>query len=141
MKGKTRGWISVNTAATEIAQTLNIAHEAALTLAYGLCALGDIRALDSNREFIELDTPDLAYVAAADVRHHLAEWSSKPQPNHVDAVILEKLRNETPGRSIEWKKFGDDVRDRCNGWRAKGRPAWGFSDKKIQRRVKYLRAF
>jgi hypothetical protein len=115
----------------------------------GLCATGNMRSADDMHKIIDAEDikvsdlfSTLAYVDAVDVRHHISEWSTKPQPNHLNGVIVTKLRSgQVPGRNITWKEFCDDVRNASNGWRAKGQAAWGFSDKQIQRKVRYLRDF
>jgi hypothetical protein len=113
---------------------------------YGLCATGNVGSVTDELEIIDGEEctieeleGSLAFVSASDVRHWLTEWSPAPQPLKRDAVIEAKLQaGAIPGRNIPWKKFCDEIRDECNGWGAKGKPAWGFSNKQIQRHVKDL---
>ena len=139
-------WIGIMKARTEVMEAFGICYEAASVTVYGLIATGQVRALDETREFIDLDDCTIAElegkpkrVSATELRALLREWSPAPTADR-DRVISEKLRSsQIPGRNVSWKKFCDDVRDKCNGWRAKGKPTWGFSDKQIQRHVKDLR--
>jgi hypothetical protein len=133
-------------AVTEIADALNVKNDAAAMTLYGLCATGNIRWLGEGGEVIDEDECTIAdfnhkprWVIASDVRSFLTDWSPDPQPSHRHAVIKAKLdEGARPGRTIPWKKFCNEVRDKCNGWRAKGKPTWGFSNKQIQRHVKDL---
>jgi len=138
-------WIGITKAWVEVREAFGICTEAASVMLDGLVATGQVRALDETKEFIDLDECTIAelegkprWVSASELRDWLREWSAAPTADR-DRVISEKLRsNQIPGRNVHWKKFCDDVRDKCNGWRAKGRPAWGFGDKQIQRHVKDL---
>jgi hypothetical protein len=111
----------------------------------GLIATGHVRA-DATKKHVdhECTAAELQgkskLIAVDDLRDLLREWSAAPTAGR-DRVISMKLRNgDIPGRNIEWKQFCDDVRDDCNGWRAKGKgPAWGFGDKQIKRIVNHLR--
>jgi len=139
--------LTLDEAATEIAQALNIHRDAAAMTLYGLCATGNVRWLDDRGEVIDEDECTIGnfndkpkFVIASDVRSFLTDWSPDPQPSKRKDVIAAMIADGLiPGSTVEWKKFSDGVRDRCNGWRAKGKPAWGFSDKQIQREVKDLR--
>jgi hypothetical protein len=134
-------------AATEIAQALNIKHEAAFMMLYGLCATGNVRWVDSGGEVVEEDECTIAdfthkpkLVDADDVRHWLTEWSSVPRSSRREAVIAAMIAEGLiPPRKISWKMFCKQVRDKCNGWLPTGDPALGFSGKQIQRIVKDLR--
>jgi hypothetical protein len=134
-------------AAIEIANGLNINDVAAEMTLYGLCATGNVRWLNDQGELVDEDQCTIGdfndkpkLVVASDVRSFLTDWSTNPQASHRDAVIKAKLdAGMSPGRNITWKEFCDDVRDKCNGWRAKGKPAWGFGDKQIKRIFNDLR--
>ena len=133
-------------AAREIADALNIRYEAALMLLYGLCATGNVRWRDRSGEIIDEDAVTIAafgdkpvFIAADDVRSHLADWSPDPQPKMRTQAILKLINEGDTPRKIKWKPFCDLVRNACNGWRRPGVPALGFSDKQIQREVKALR--
>jgi hypothetical protein len=140
--------VSIHTAADEIARALNIPNEAATMLLLGLCATGDVRWVDGSGQIVDEDVVTIAafrgkpvFVAADDVRHHLVEWSPQPQPTKRQEVIKVLLAEGlNPPRNIAWKSFCDRVREECNGWRKPGKPAWGFSDKQIQRLFKELSA-
>jgi hypothetical protein len=133
-------------AATEIAQGLNIPHEAAMMMLYGLCATGNVRWIDDSGEVVDEDAVTIAafsgkpaFVVADDLRSFLADCSPDPQPSRREQVIVALLdEGHVPPRKVPWKAFNNLVRDRCNGW-LNGRPALGFSDKQIQRTVKGLR--
>jgi hypothetical protein len=140
-------WIRFAKAVAEISEAFGIRSEAASMTLYGLVATGIVQALDKAGKFINLDTCTITelegkpeFVSTNELRSWLREWSAAPTVDR-DRVIEKKLRgSQIPGRNIDWKKFCDEVRDGCNGWRAKGRPAWGFSDKQIQRVVNELRS-
>jgi hypothetical protein len=136
--------LTFSEAAIEIADALNIKHEAATMTLYGLCATGHIRCLNDRGELIEaIDIEGKpAFFRASDVRHFLTEWSEGPQPSRREAVISTMINEGVnPPRTISWKKFCNDVRDACNArLDAKGRPPFGFGDKQIQRIVKDLRS-
>jgi hypothetical protein len=137
-KGTSSETLTIDKAATEIADALNIKHEAATMMLYGLCATGHIRCLNNQGELIEaIDIEGKpAFFRASDVRPFLTEWSEGPQPSRREAVISAMIDE----RTISWKKFCNDVRDACNArLDAKGRPPFGFGDKQIQRIVKDLR--
>jgi len=139
--------LTMDEAATEIAQALNIQQEAAAMTLYGLCATGNVRWLDGGGEVIDEDKCTIAnfnhkpvLVMADDVRHFLKEWSPAPQPSRREAVIDKMIAEGLiPPRRIKWKMAYKRVRDECNGWLPDGRPAPGFSDKQIQRKFKDLR--
>jgi hypothetical protein len=139
-------WIRFAKASGEIAEALSCTHEIAQMTLFGLVATGNVRALDAAKHFIDLDECTIAelegkpaYIAADELRDWLKGCSTAPLPNRRNAVIAQKLdRGEFPGRNVAWKKFCDGVRNECNGWRSKGRPAHGFSDKQIQRAVKEI---
>lgn len=139
--------IAPTKAAREIADALNIRYEAALMLLYGLCATGNVRWSGRSGEIIDEDAITIAafgdkpvFIAADDVRSHLANWSDQPQPKRKAAVIKALLADLNPPRTTPWKQFCDQVRSECKGWRAAGKPAWGFGDRQIRRAVKDLRA-
>jgi hypothetical protein len=134
--------LTVDEAATEIAQALNIHRDAAAMTLYGLCATGNVRWLDSGGEVIDEDKCTIAdfnhkpvHVIADDVRHFLTQWSKAPQPSRREAVIEAMIAEGLiPTRKIDWKSFCNRVRDKCNAHLdAKGRAPLGFSDKQIQR--------
>jgi hypothetical protein len=135
-------------AAHEIADALDIRNnEAASMLLYGLCATGDVRWVDGSGKIIDWDAVTVAdfrdkpvYISADDVRDHLLRWSPDPQPKkRADAISKLIKKGLSPPRNIPWKRFCDLVRDACKGWGKAGKPAFGFSDKQIQRAVKALR--
>jgi hypothetical protein len=138
-------WVKYPTAVTEVVEAFGISSEAASMMLFGLIATGQVRALDNHQEFIDLDDCTIAelegkpkFVRADEFRNWLREWSAVPTADR-DRVIADKLRSgEFPGRNTTWKKFCDEVRNKCNGWRAKGKPAWGFGDKQIRRIVSDL---
>jgi hypothetical protein len=141
--------VPFSSATADIAQALCIPNEAAAMTLYGLCATGNVRAfgdqgevLDVEKRLIEdLERLNPILVSGDDVRHWLRGWSRGPIRQDRDKVILAKLRKGLiPGSNIHWKKFRDDIRNDCNGWGAKGKPANGFGDKQIQRAVKRLRS-
>jgi|SRR5215471_1208847 len=140
--------LTMDEAATEIAQALNLHSEAAAMMLYGLCATGNVRWLNGAGEVINEDECTIAnfnhkpvLVMADDVRHWLTQWSPAPQSSRRDAVIDKMIAEGlNPPRNINWKMFFKRVRDECNGWLPDGRPAQGFGDKQIQRIVKELRA-
>ena len=140
--------LTVDEAATEIAQALNIQPEAAAMTLYGLCATGNVRWLDGGGEVIDEDKCTIAdfdhkpvLVLADDVRHWLTQWSKAPQFSRRDAVIAKMIaEGQIPPRTIKWKMVFKRVRDECNGWLAKDKAAWGFGDKQIQRKFNELRA-
>jgi hypothetical protein len=119
-------------AATEIAQGLNIPHEAAMMMLYGLCATGNVRWTAERGEVVEEDAVTIAafsgkpaFVVADDLRSFLADCSPDPQPLRRDQVIVALLdEGRVPPRKIAWKAFNNLVRERCNGW-LNGRPALG----------------
>jgi hypothetical protein len=138
-------WIKFTKAAAEIQEAFGTCPEAAQMTLFGLIATGQVRALDKAEQFIDLDDCTIAelegkpkFVRADQLRDLLREWSPVPTADR-DRVIAEKLRsNQIPGGNTPWKKFCDEVRDKCNGWRAKGEPEWGFSQKQIHRSVNKL---
>jgi hypothetical protein len=140
--GKRRqNWVSFHNGVAEITDTMRIPNEAASMLLHGLCATGNVRCLNDQLDFIDPDectltefSGEAAFIAADDVRHFLAEWSSAPQRLLMNAEIAKRLP-----RRIPWKQFCNEIRDACNGWRGPGKPAWGFGDKQIQRSANRLR--
>jgi hypothetical protein len=138
-------WIKFPRAVTEVIEAFGICSEAASMMLFGLIATGQVRALDNHQGFIDLDDCTIAdlegkprFISANQLRSWLRQWSAVPTADR-DRVIAEKLRaGEIPGRSIPWKEFCDDVRNKCNGWRGKGKPDWGFGDKQIRRIVSDL---
>lgn len=79
-------WIDIHSAQTEIRDALNIPRDAALMILFGLCATCNTRSANDTPKIIDADDitvsdlfSSLAYVDAVDVRHHLSEWSAKPQ--------------------------------------------------------------
>jgi hypothetical protein len=140
--------LTFNEAATEIAHALKIKIEAAAMVLYGLCATGNVRWLNDQGEVIEEDECTVAsfndkpkYVIASDVRSHLTDWSSDPQPKKRENVIAEMLAEGlNPPRNIKWKPFCNRVRDECNGWLSRGQPALGFGDRQINRMVNELKS-
>jgi hypothetical protein len=139
--------LNILEAATEIADALNIKHEAAMMALYGLCATGNVRWLDDQGEIVDEDECTISnfwnkpkLVVAEDVRSSLTEWSPDPLPSKRETIIRAMIAEGlNPPRTIEWKPFCDRVRNECNGWIGK-RPAHGFGDKTIQRIVKDLRS-
>ena len=131
-KAKPVNWIHVSKAWVEVREAFGISTEAASMLVFGLIATGTIRALDGEQQLIDLDECRIwelegkpIFVRADELRDWLREWSVAPTADR-DRAIAEKLRSgQIPGRNISWKKFCDDLRDKCNGWRAKGKAAWG----------------
>jgi hypothetical protein len=141
--------LNINDAAKEIAQALRIETEPATMTLYGLCATGRVRSLDDQGQVIDEDECTIGefgnkpkHVIASDVRSFLTDWSPDPLPSKREAVIRAMIIAEglNPPRNIEWKPFCDRVRDECNGWLPKGRPAWGFGDRHIRRIVRDLRS-
>jgi hypothetical protein len=142
-------WVSYSVADSELAQALSLPNDVALTLLCGLIATGNVRALNKDRELIDLGDCTIAelegkpaFVAADDLRDWLHEHSTLPSDR--DRLIAQKLRaGINPPRTIPWKPFCNDIRDGCGGWIGNGtkrKPAHGFSDKQIQRAVKDLRS-
>jgi len=139
-------WIGSGVAWDELAKAFSLPSEVASMLLHGLVASGTVHALDGDEKLIDLDDCTIAdlegRVKSVSV-DELGDWivgaSSRPQRNHRNRVIVGKLQSgDVPGRNVPWKKFCDDVRNLCNGWGAKGRPATGFSNKQIQRAVNDL---
>jgi len=56
-------------------------------------------------------------------------------------AITHLMKTQQPGRTIEWQRFCDQVRDACAGWKDQTNrvPKRGFSDKTIQRYVASMR--
>jgi hypothetical protein len=140
-------WLAFSTATDEIKLALGVIDEVAAMILQGLCATGNVLACDGQQQVIDPEERTIAtyeiqvaYVNADDLRYWLSACTAAPQQKHLDSVIR-RMRDDHkfPGRNVPWKKFNDEVRDKCNGWIAKDKPAFGFSDKQIQRRVKRLR--
>jgi hypothetical protein len=150
-KASDTSFLSFTKAAEEIAEALNVCNEMAEMTLYGLCATGNIRSFNDQREPIDFDECTIdafgrgppANVAADDVKDTLAEWSPGPQSSTMrDIAIAAKLRaGMKPGRGVSWKVFCDEIRNECNGWldERKTKAAWSFENKTIQRKVKDLR--
>jgi hypothetical protein len=146
-KRRTSETLTIDEAATEIAQALNIKHQAAMMTLYGLCATGNVRWLDDSLDIVDEDQCTIssfagkpALVIASDVRSFLTDWSPDTLPTKRETVISAMLAEGlNPPRNISWKKFCDQVRDKCNGWIDK-RIALGFSQKQIQRILNDLRS-
>src|SRR5262245_6726284 len=146
-KDDPRPTLTFDQAASEIAQALKIEHEAAAMMLYGLCATGNVGCVNDQGEIIDYDECTIAAfsgasirasVVAGDVRPYLTKWSTGPLPHQRAAVIQAMLP-----RTISWKEFCNQVRDKCNGWIKTGgepKPQQGFSQKQIQRIVKDLMA-
>jgi hypothetical protein len=138
-------WIKFAQAVTEVIEAFGLPGDAASVMLFGLIATGQVRALDKAGQFIDLDSCTIAElegkpksVSANELRGWLREWSAAPTTDRA-RVIADKLRSgEIPGRNITWKEFCDDVRSKCNGWRDKGKPNWGFGDKQIKRICNHL---
>jgi hypothetical protein len=143
---KAQQYLSRIVAATEIARALNISHDAAMMTLYGLCACGNLTMLNGQQEIVDIEEctianldASVAFVSATDLRQWLNECAPGPQASQRDAVIERLLQTKNPPRDWYWKEFCDAVRNQCNGWRAKGKPAWGFGDRQIKSVVKQLR--
>jgi hypothetical protein len=56
-------------------------------------------------------------------------------------AITHLMKTQQPGRTIQWERFCDLVRDDCAGWKDQTNrvPKRGFSDKTIQRYVAGMR--
>ena len=99
-------WLHFIDGATEIGQALNIGHEAAAMLLYGLCATANVKSANDKGETFEPDECTLedlerkqpALVRASDVRHWLSEWSSASQLKLRDTAIANRLP-----RNVSWK--------------------------------------
>jgi|SRR6516164_7895114 hypothetical protein len=141
-------WITFAAAVGDIAEALSLRSEVAEAILFGLVATGDIRAQDHDDEIIDLNECTIAelsgkpvYVSENELKDWLRKYSAAPTKDR-DRVITERLQiGLRPPRNIPWKRFYDDIRSACNGWQGKGdkrKPAWGFSDKQIQRAVKAL---
>jgi len=121
--------LTFSEAANEIADALNIKYEVATMTLYGLCATGNVHCLNDQGELIEaIDIEGKpAFFRASDVRSFLTDWSEGPQRSRREAVISGLIADGViPPDTIKWKEFYKRVRDACNGWVAKGKPAWGF---------------
>ena len=141
--------LTFSDAATEIGKALNIEHEAATMILYGLCATANVRWVDNQGKLVDEDECTIAdfyskpaFVLADDVRSYLTDWSPMPQTSNREAVIAAMIaEGHIPPRTVDWKTFCNRVREKCNArLDAKGRPPFGFSDKQIQRIVKDLRS-
>jgi hypothetical protein len=142
-------YLRFSSATSDIEQALCISNEAAAMTLYGLCATGNVRVFNGQYEVIDVEKCVMEdferikpiFVSRDDVRHWLTEWSRGPVRRDRDKVILTMVREGlVPGRNISWKKFCVEVRNKCNGWGAKDKPATGFGDKQIQRAVKGLQS-
>ena len=132
-------------AETEIVEALGVTRETARMVLYGLCATANLRCFTADRQIIDIDQGPfegkIAFVEADDIRHWLLQSRRSPLTKQREIVIVELLASDQlPGENIEWKAFCDLVRDNCNGWRKRGKPAWGFGDKQIKRVVNTLRS-
>ena len=133
-------WINFANAVGEIAKALSLPSEIAQATLFGLIATGEIRASDRT-DLIDLDECTIAeiqgraaFVVAGELREWLRDHSTAPSANIRDAEIRKRLP-----RRMNWKDFGNEIRDACpGGWIGKHRPGMGFSLKQIQRRVKEL---
>jgi len=147
VKAAIGGRLEFGKAVNEIADALHIKDDAATMTLYGLCATGNVRWLDGEGEIVDEDKCTIAafnrkpeFVIASDVRYFLTDWSPTPQRSGRESVIAALIvEGLNPPHNIDWKSFCKRVRDRCKGWRAKDKPALGFSDKQIQRCVNGLR--
>jgi len=140
-------WITLNIAIGKVAEALRFHGDLAEAILFGLIASENLRAgnakgeLLNNAEVTISDLyPNLAFVSHSDLQDWLREHSNLPLTRDRDNVIAELLtEGKVPARTIPWKDFDDEVRDRCNGWLGKGpkrRPARGFEHRTIQRSVK-----
>lgn len=140
-------WITFNIAIGKVAEALRFNERLAEAIMFGLITNQDVRVGDAKGELIDTDQVSigdvrskLKFIAYNDLQHWLREHAKRPLVGYRDNVIAELLtEGNIPGSTISWKKFGDEVRNRCNGWLGKGpkrRPARGFDQKTIQRSVK-----
>ena len=118
-------WINIANAVGETAKALNLPSEIAQAILFGLIANGEIRASDKT------DLIDLDECTIAELQGRPAFVVADELTGNRDAEIAKRLP-----RPVYWKTFCKEVRHACgdNG----KRPAWGFSTKQIQRRVKEL---
>jgi hypothetical protein len=131
-------WLTLNEAIRLLAKALIVSDEVAHFTLIGLIATEHIRARDLDPNEVSLAELGRAEFVS---RNDLAEWLPPP-PNERDAAVLTLLRGgANPPHTGPWKDFYNSVRNQCRGgWRAKGKPGFGFTDKQIQRRVKDLKA-
>jgi hypothetical protein len=135
---KPTDWIRVAHGVDEIVNALSIPSSVALITLIGLIATGNVRARDLDPEECSIAELQRAEFVS---RSDLAEWLEGYSLGKRDAVIAKLIRNgANPPRTQRWKDFCNLVRNQCDGWYAKGTPAWGFGDRQIQRAVKALRA-
>jgi hypothetical protein len=137
---KPADWIRVAHGVDEIVNALSIPSAVAQITLIGLIATGNVRMRDLDPEDCKLaDVERAEFVSATDIAEWLREYAAPLKER--DAVIAKLIRNgANPPRTHSWKDFSNDVRNQCDGWRAKGKPAWGFGDRQIQRAVKALKA-
>jgi len=136
-------WIGFGTAWDEIMLALNVSSQVAEMLLNGLVATGNVRAdgIDIDECKIVEFQGKATLVSGLELREWLSEVSRSPRRRNArDQMILSKLAEGIiPGNTIPWKKFCDSIRDGCNGWFSKGKPAMSYGDKAIQRAVNKLR--
>jgi len=144
-------WIGESVAWGELVRAFNLPSDVASMLLHGLVATGTVHALGKDGELIDFDQCTIAdlegkvrSVSVDELRDWIGEHSALPQGSQGrDRLIEKKLKARIdPPRTIKWKEFNNAIRDECGGWignGAKRKPAWGFSDKQIQRAVKDLR--
>jgi hypothetical protein len=133
-----QNWVTVNKAIRVMASALAISDEVAEFTLIGLIAAERVRARDLDPSEVSIAELGRAeFVSASD----LAEWLPPPS-NERDAIIAKLVRDgANPPHTGPWKDFYNLVRNQCrDGWRAKGKPGFGFTDRQIQRRVKALKA-
>src|SRR6516165_11682216 len=113
--------LTFSDASTEIGKALNIEHEAATMILYGLCATANVRWVDNQGKLVDEDECTIAdfyskpaFVLADDVRSYLTDWSPMPQSSRREAVIAAMIAEGlNPPRNIKWKAFFKRVRDEC----------------------------
>jgi hypothetical protein len=139
-RGREPTWITFARATDDIAQALNLPHDASAMMLHGLCATGNVRALNSQHEVIDLDECTIAdfegqhaFIDANALRDCINEWTTAPQRLLRDHAIETRLKaGEIPGRTIPWKSFCDRIRRDCKVTRH----SRGYTDKTISRAVR-----